>query len=176
MLNICDRGRVFGVATRHTLENSGFESLFILAIFPVLIQIGSEAPSSYRTKTCIVSLYCELKRPVRGIDHTSLPFAHVIERVELYLHSPSVSSRMLQSVLYLHVEYQIAICLRLSPLTPFCSSQKRLLKSLPVASVSYDNCTDKPVTYDVTVQYYCQYYTMVKSIFRIHLYDIKKWY
>ena len=61
-------------------------------------------------------------------------------------------------------------CVRLSPLTPL---QKRLLTTVPVASVSYHNCTDKLVTYHVTVQRYFHYYVMVASVFRVLLYEGK---
>jgi len=48
----------------------------------------------------------------------------------------------------------VNLCVRLSPLTPFCSSQNDLLTSLPVAGVSYRNCTHKPMTCHVTIQRY----------------------
>jgi hypothetical protein len=48
--------------------------------------------------------------------------------------------------------------------------------SLNVASVSYHNCTDKPVNIHVTVQRHYQYYMLVTSLFRVILCDVKKWY
>jgi len=70
---------------------------------------------------------------------------------------------------YFYVEYQSELCVILSHLTPFCSSQTRLLTSFPVTSFSYRICKDKPVTCHVMVQRYGQYYMLVTSLFRVFL-------
>jgi hypothetical protein len=61
-----------------------------------------------------------------------------------------------------------------SHLTPFRTSQNGLLTSLPVATVSYHNCTFEPVTCHVIFQRYCQYCILATSLFRELFCDIKQ--
>ena len=71
---------------------------------------------------------------------------------------------------------KVTFGIRPSYVTPFCSSRNGLLTSLPVASVSYHNCSDRPVTFHVIAQRYCQYYILVTSLFRVFLCDLKQLY
>ena len=141
-----------------------------------IIDNGLDAHTAYCTKKCTASLYRGVKRPGRHTDHPSSPGVQVKGRVDLSIHSPSVSYGLLQTVLYLYVEFQINFSVTLSHLTPFCPSENGLLTSFLVASVSYHNCTDMLVTYHVTVQRYCECYMLVTSIIGVILCDVKKWY
>jgi len=81
---------------------------------------------------------------------------------------------ILQTVLYFYFEYQIELLCKTFTHNAVLSVTNRLLTSLVVASVSYHNCTNKPVTHHVTVQSYFQYYIRVTSLFRVLLCDVQK--
>ena len=100
----------------------------------------------YHNATFEVAPYGAVKRPGRGIDQPSPPCVQFKERVEIYLHSLSVSYGMLKSVLYFTLNIKVEFCVRFSHLTPFFSSQNGLVMSIPVSNFIYHNCTDKPVT------------------------------
>ena len=137
---------------------------------------GPDTHQAYRDTMGIGSLYRAVKQLGRGIGHPSPYCVLVKEREELYLHSISVSYGMLQSVLYCTLFIKVNFCVRLSHLTPFCSSQNGLQTSLPVASVSCHNCTDKPVTCHVMVKRNSRYYMLVTFLFRVLSFTVKKWY
>ena len=55
--------------------------------FSVSVQTSPGAPTA--SYTMDTGSFSGVKRPERGVDHTSLSSAEVKERVELYLYSPS---------------------------------------------------------------------------------------
>ena len=114
----------------------------------------SGCPPSLPCCNCSRASLRGLNRPGRGNLRNYPPCVHVKERVELYLHSLALSYGMSQSVL--HCTLNLIICVRLSHLKPFCSSQNRQLTSLLVASDSYHNCTGKPLKCHVIFQRYDQ--------------------
>jgi len=73
---------------------------------------------------------------------------------------------MLQSVLYLYVEYQSDLLCKTFTRNALLLVTNGLPTSLPVASVSYHNSTDKPVTCHVMVKRYGQYYMLVTCLYR----------
>jgi hypothetical protein len=76
-----------GVATRYGLDGPGIESRGGGAKFSSPVQIGSEAhPASYSMGT---GSFPGVKRPERGVDHSTPSSVEIRERVELYLYSPS---------------------------------------------------------------------------------------
>jgi len=111
------------------------------------------------------------KCPGRRIDHPSPPCAK-LKKQWSYTSTPSLCLHcMLQTVLYFTFNIKVIFSVRLSPLTPFCSSQNELLTSLLVASISYHNCTDMSVTCYVTFLRYPHNYMLVTSVFRVHGYE-----
>jgi len=78
-----------GIATRYGLDSSGIYSRWG-EIFPP-VQTGPGAyTASYAMST---GSFPGTKRPTRGVDHPAPSSGEVIERVELYLYSPSGPSR-----------------------------------------------------------------------------------
>jgi len=172
-MNICGRGRVFGIAIRYVLEDMGYENNFKRYIpYPSI-------PGSTPTQPNILNVYgvCLPRgKEAEASQWQSHPCAQFKERVELYLHPSVCSHGMLQTVLYLYVDYQNEYLCKTFTHNAVLSVTNGLLTSLVVASVSYHNCINKPVTYHVTVRRYFQYYILVTSLFRVLLCDVKKWY
>jgi len=128
------------------------------ARFPVTIQ--TDPGAYYHSTMGVMSLYQVVKRPGRDFDHQSPPWSR-LKKGYSYFSAPSYG--MLQSVLYFNLNIKVTFWVRPSPHNAFMILTNRLLTSLPVASVSYHTCTDKPVTCHVMVQRYGQYYMLVTS-------------
>jgi len=81
-----DRDSSVGIASRYGPEGPGIESRWGGEISaPVQTSPGAH-PASYTRGT---GSFQGVKRPGRGVDHPPLSSVEVIEKIELYLYSPS---------------------------------------------------------------------------------------
>jgi hypothetical protein len=75
---------------------------------------------------------------------------------------------------YLYDEYQSERLCKAFNLKAVLFVTKRSTNVIPVAIVSYNNCTEMLLKCHVTVQRYCQYNMLVTSVFRVFSGDVKK--
>ena len=76
------RDSAVGIATRYGLDGPCFER------FSLLVENGSEANPAFCTIDT-VSLFPAVKRPVHVVNHPPTSAAHLKQRAEIYLYSPS---------------------------------------------------------------------------------------
>jgi hypothetical protein len=95
-----------GTATRYELDGLGIESRW-MRIFRTRPD-RPWGPHSLLYSGYWVS-FLEVKRPGRGANHPPTSSAEVKERVELYLYSPSGTSRLILVELYVFILFLFAI-------------------------------------------------------------------